>query len=70
MVPDLCETIDYAEVQGVLFPRVAVSILFSDAMKDFLMFPALVTVARFHKNEGFKHESGNTFDLFYHGENP
>ena len=24
-VPDLCETIDYAEVQGVLFPRVAVS---------------------------------------------
>jgi hypothetical protein len=23
-VPDLCETIDYAEVQGVLFPRVAV----------------------------------------------
>ncbi|KAI0030365.1 kinase-like domain-containing protein [Vararia minispora EC-137] len=23
-VPDLCETIDYAEVQGVLFPRVAI----------------------------------------------
>lgn len=23
-VPELCETIDYAEVQGVLFPRVAV----------------------------------------------
>lgn len=23
-VPDLCETIDYAEVQSVLFPRVAV----------------------------------------------
>jgi hypothetical protein len=23
-VPDLCETIDYAEVQGVLFPRVEV----------------------------------------------
>jgi hypothetical protein len=23
-VPDLCDTIDYAEVQGVLFPRVAV----------------------------------------------
>ncbi|EAU88393.1 other/SCY1 protein kinase [Coprinopsis cinerea okayama7 len=23
-VPDLCETVDYAEVQGVLFPRVAV----------------------------------------------
>ena len=26
VVPDLCETIDYAEVQGVLFPRVAVSL--------------------------------------------
>lgn len=25
-VPDLCDTIDYAEVQGVLFPRVAVRI--------------------------------------------
>lgn len=25
-VPDLCESIDYAEVQGVLFPRVAVSL--------------------------------------------
>lgn len=24
VVPDLCETIDYAEVQGVVFPRVAV----------------------------------------------
>jgi SCY1-like protein 2 len=23
VVPDLCETIDYAEVQGVMFPRVA-----------------------------------------------
>lgn len=25
VVPELCESIDYAEVQGVLFPRVAVS---------------------------------------------
>ena len=31
VVPDLCETIDYAEVQGVLFPRVAVSIFCSCA---------------------------------------
>ena len=30
VVPDLCETIDYAEVQGVLFPRVAVSKRFRD----------------------------------------
>lgn len=28
-VPDLCETIDYAEVSNVLFPRVAVSSVFS-----------------------------------------
>lgn len=27
VVPDLCETIDYAEVQGVLFPRVAVRLI-------------------------------------------
>lgn len=26
-VPDLCDTIDYAELQGVLFPRVAVGSL-------------------------------------------
>lgn len=26
VVPELCDTIDYAEVQGVLFPRVAVSV--------------------------------------------
>lgn len=26
-MPDLCETIDYAEVQGVLFPHVAVSFI-------------------------------------------
>lgn len=29
VVPDLCESIDYAEVQGVLFPRVAVRSLYS-----------------------------------------
>lgn len=26
VVPNLCETIDYAEVQGVIFPRVAVGV--------------------------------------------
>lgn len=29
VVPELCESIDYAEVQGVLFPRVAVCSLLS-----------------------------------------
>ena len=33
VVPDLCETVDYAEVQGVLFPRVAVSRLFFFTVK-------------------------------------
>ncbi|KAK7043796.1 Protein kinase domain-containing protein ppk32 [Paramarasmius palmivorus] len=31
IVPDLCETIDYAEVQGVLFPRVAVAGVHEDS---------------------------------------
>ena len=31
-VPDLCESIDYAEVQGVLFPRVAVCVLYASYM--------------------------------------
>lgn len=43
VVPDLCETIDYAEVQGVLFPRVAVSKLFSGTVKGLLTLSALVT---------------------------
>jgi len=43
VVPDLCETIDYAEVQGVLFPRVAVSPLSSGAVKSLLMLSILVT---------------------------
>ena len=43
VVPDLCETIDYAEVQGVLFPRVAVSTLSSSTVKSLLMFSVLVT---------------------------
>jgi SCY1-like protein 2 len=36
VVPGLCESIDYAEVQGVLFPRVAVrfSILSDDYLTD------------------------------------
>jgi hypothetical protein len=29
VVPGLCESIDYAEVQGVLFPRVAVGFYIS-----------------------------------------
>lgn len=48
VVPDLCETIDYAEVQGVLFPRVAVSAFSSGTVKCLLMLSILVTLARFH----------------------
>lgn len=39
VVPDLCETIDYAEVQGVLFPRVAVGGLFSGCVGVLLTVP-------------------------------
>ena len=70
VVPDLCETIDYAEVQGVLFPRVAVSTLSSSSVKSLLMLSILVTSARFHKNEDFEREGGHAFDLPDHGENP
>jgi len=70
VVPGLCETIDYAEVQGVLFPRVAVCKLFSSAGKGLLKHPTPVTLARFHKNEGFEREGGHTFDILDHGENP
>jgi SCY1-like protein 2 len=34
-VPDLCETIDYAEVSNVLFPRVAVRIAVIDNSSGF-----------------------------------
>ena len=47
VVPDLCDTIDYAEVQGVLFPRVAVGVLFSGLVKDRL------TVRRPHHLSSF-----------------
>ena len=40
VVPDLCETIDYAQVQGVLFPRVAVCTSFSTTMRVLLTLPA------------------------------
>jgi len=70
VVPDLCETIDYAEVQGVLFPRVAVSTLFLGTVKSLLTLSTPVTPARFHENEGFERESGHAFDLLDHGENP
>jgi hypothetical protein len=70
VVPDLCESIDYAEVQGVLFPRVAVSTPLSLALTCLLKLPILVALARFHENEGFDHQSCNAFDLPVHGENP
>jgi len=70
VVPDLCETIDYAEVQGVLFPRVAVSAFSSRTAKSLLILSTLVTLARFHKNKDFECESGHAFDLLDHGENP
>lgn len=34
IVPGLCESIDYAEVQGVLFPRVAVCLTWLSLWDD------------------------------------
>lgn len=73
VVPDLCETIDYAEVQGVLFPRVAVSIFGRLGYLQRIFNPAFRTLeilARFHKDKDPERESGNPFYLLGHGQNP
>lgn len=70
VVPDLCESIDYAEVQGVLFPRVAVSMLLSPIPTCLLDLPTLVVLARFHENEDFDCQSSDALDLPDHGEDP
>lgn len=48
VVPNLCETIDYAEVQGVIFPRVAVSVVLVDGYTcPNEMFQLVFTKTRF-----------------------
>lgn len=45
-VPDLCETVDYAEVSNVLFPRVAVRTIVAFISSDFETYRR--RVAGFH----------------------
>ena len=64
-VPNLCETIDYAEVQGVLFPRVAVSYSYSFTPDKTANKYA---VARLHKNPHTLRQSCYTGHLFLYGQ--
>jgi len=66
-VPGLCETIDYAEVQGVLFPRVAVR-LFWFVLVDVDADEFLVVGV--YQNPYIGCQSGNPYHLFGHGKNP
>ena len=67
VVPDLCETIDYAEVQGVLFPRVAVSPSWSTL---FLAETESVNIARLHEDTHLVRQGRNIGDLPSHGQYP
>ncbi len=51
-MPGLCESIDYAEVQGVLFPRVAVSYLLDSVKHETSIVPG-----RFFKNPCLKRKN-------------
>jgi hypothetical protein len=66
-VPSLCETIDYAEVQGVLFPRVAVRLplrlVFIDVDEGYLAVGV-------YQNPNIGRQSGNPNHLSGHGKNP
>jgi hypothetical protein len=63
-VPDLCESIDYAEVQGVLFPRVAVR-----ANITSLIPPHLTQVlACVYENASIDRQSGDPDNVPEHGE--
>ena len=64
VVPGLCESIDYAEVQSVLFPRVAVRfyMLFSWPCTD-------DTIDRFHENTHSDRESSYSRHFLKYDQN-
>lgn len=64
MVPGLCETIDYNEVQSVLFPRVAVR---SFPLEEYLLLNSS-GVACFHQNYHFERQSQHSSVFPQHGE--
>ena len=63
-VPDLCESIDYAEVQGVLFPRVAVS----EHVHLFSQRTDPIRLACVHENAYTIRQSGYIAHFLEHGE--
>jgi hypothetical protein len=63
MVSNLCETVDYAEVQGVLFPKVAVSL-----PSPSLRWRASLFVASIRQDADFKRENKHFAMLSYNGE--
>ena len=66
VVPDLCETIDYAEVSNVLFPRVAVSC-------EILIYEYCCTLHRtvgIHQNENIDREGRYAGDVPQYGKDP
>lgn len=68
MVPDLCESIDYAEVQGALFPRVAVccnDIIVSNKWEILTR----VVIACVYEDTHSLGESSDTRDVPVHGQN-
>jgi hypothetical protein len=65
VVPGLCESIDYAEVQSVLFPRVAVRFFIYRShgrLTD-------DTIARFHENTHSVRESSYSRHFLKYGQN-
>lgn len=64
-VPGLCDTIDYAEVQGVLFPRVAVRLNRFVANHEADIRPS----AGVHENPDIDGEGGHFDHLPVHGKN-
>jgi SCY1-like protein 2 len=64
VVPGLCESIDYAEVQGVLFPRVAVGLPICPT----IISPTMM-IARFYQNAHSVRESSHSRYILKHGQN-
>lgn len=71
-VPQLCESIDYAEVQGVLFPRVAVRIilLHTSAYALRKWYSIVTSTACIHEDTHIICKSGYPYHFPHDGEDP
>ena len=70
VVPDLCDTIDYAEVQGVLFPRVAVSPRSQSSSADAELIASVPFSAGIYKDKNPVGQGHDPADVPQHGQNP